>query len=322
MDVADRFGSLFGRAALVVGALGVVWSIAVLAPSCGKAAAPPRGRAFATPEEGVAALAAAVRASSKSDLLAIFGPEANDLVASADPMTASRRREVIAVAFNERWQLADGAGGTKTLVIGNESWPFPIPLVKDADGWRFDVAAGREEVIARRVGRNELAAIVVCRTYLAAQRLYSRSSHDGQAAGVYAKTFRSDAGRQNGLYWPTGPREKRSPLGDLVAYAERQGRVAGGNGSQPSPFHGYFFRILTAQGPDAPGGAKDYVVNSLLSGGFALVAWPAEYDLTGVMTFIVNQDGTVREKDLGADTGALASTMATYNPDTSWSAVQ
>ena len=322
VEMTDRLGSFFGRAALAVGAIALMWSVAVLLPSCSKAPEPPRGRAFATPEEGVAALAAAVRASSVNDLLAIFGPDANDLVTSSDPVTARGRREVIAVAFAERWQLVDGAPGTKTLVIGNESWPFPIPLVKDAGGWRFDVAAGKEEVIARRIGRNELAAITVCRTYVAAQRLYSRGGHDGQAAGIYAKTFRSDPGRQNGLYWPTGPRQKRSPLGDLVAYAERQGGTAGGDGSKPSPFHGYFFRILTAQGADAPGGAKDYVVNGALSGGFALVAWPAQYDMTGVMTFIVNQDGTVRETDLGAETGTLAPAIAVFNPDGSWRAVQ
>jgi hypothetical protein len=323
MDLADRVGTVFGRAALALGALALAWSVAVLLPSCGKAPqATQHGRSFATPEEAVTALASAVREGKVDDLLAIFGPDASDLVATSDPVSARQRREVIAAAFHERWQLAAASATAKTLVIGNESWPFPIPLVKEADGWHFDAAAGREEVIARRIGRNELAAITVCRTYVAAQRLYSRSSHDGQAAGLYARIFRSDPGRQNGLYWPTGPRQKRSPLGDLVAYAERQGGTAGGNGTQPAPFHGYYFRILTAQGPAAAGGARDYLVKGVLSEGFALVAWPAEYDMTGVMSFIVNQDGTVREQDLGADTGTLAPAIAAYDPGPAWKPVQ
>ena len=326
MDITDRVGSLFGRAALAAGALALAWSVAVLLPSCGKAPQPPQaahGRVFTTPEEAVAALASAVRASSVDDLLGILGPEANEIVAATDPVSARQRREVIGVAFHERWQLVDASATSKTLVIGNESWPFPIPLVKDSGGWRFDVAAGKEEVIARRIGRNELAAITVCRTYVAAQRLYSRISHDGKAAGLYASTFRSDPGRQNGLYWPTGPGQKRSPLGDLVAYAEQGGSraaptsqgAAGGNGAQPSPFHGYYFRILTAQGPGAAGGARSYIIAGAMSGGFALVAWPADYDATGVMTFLVNQDGTVLEQDLGADTSAIASAMTAYDPD-------
>ena len=322
MTSGDRIGSFFGRAALALGALGLIWSATVLLPSCSRAPEPPRGRSFATPEEAVKALAAAVKASSVDDVLALFGPDANDLVASADPVTARQNREVFAVAAAERWELVDAGPRSKTLVVGNESWPFPIPLVQDANGWRFDTAAGREEVIARRIGRNELAAIQFCRTYVAAQRLYAGSSHDDQPAGLFAKTFRSDPERHNGLYWPARAGQKRSPLGDLVAHAELQGRTAGANSPEPSPFHGYYFRILTAQGADAPGGAKDYVVSGALSGGFALVAWPAQYDGTGVMTFLVNQDGTVSEKDLGAETGVVAPAMTRYNPDPSWKAVQ
>jgi hypothetical protein len=255
------------------------------------------------------------------EVLALFGPEASDLVTADDPVGARQRREVFAVAAAERWELVDAGPQTKTLVVGNESWPFPVPLVKDASGWRFDVAAGREEIIARRIGRNELAAIRFCRTYVAAQRLYARSSHDDQPAGVFAKTFRSDPGRQNGLYWPAVPGQKRSPLGALVATAELQGRTAGGSGAQPSPFHGYYFKILTGQGPGAPGGATDYLGSGRMSG-FALVAWPAQYDITGVMTFIVNQDGSVSEKDLGAETATAGPAMMLYNPDSSWKPVQ
>jgi len=206
-------------------------------------------------------------------------------------------------------------------VIGNEDWPFPVPLARVGGSWQFDTAAGKEEVLARRIGRNELAAIRICRTYVAAQRVYAERSHDGQKPGIYARAFRSDQGKQNGLYWPVVHGQKRSPLGDLVATAEAKGEPINKDGQQPAPFHGYYFRILTGQGPDAPGGAKDYVVNGLMSAGFALVAWPAQYDATGIMTFLVNNDGTVREKDLGDDTEATVKAITLYNPDASWTAV-
>jgi hypothetical protein len=321
MTFRDRVGSLGGRAALVIGAFGVACAVGVLSPSSSRASEAPGGRTFASPEDAVKALAAAVKASSAADVLAVFGPEAKDLVETADVTEARQRREVFAVAAAERWALVDAGPNRKTLVVGNENWPFPIPLVKNADGWRFDVAAGREEVIARRIGRNELAAIRVCRTYTAAQRLYAQSSHDAQPAGVFASTFRSDPGRQNGLYWAAAHGQKRSPLGDLVADAELRGRASGGSGAQPAPFHGYYFKILTGQGPAAPGGARDYVVSGRMSGGFALVAWPAEYDVTGIMTFLVNQDGTVSEKDLGPDTGKAGPAITVYNPDSSWAPV-
>jgi hypothetical protein len=287
--------------------------------SCARAAPTPPYRTFATPEDAVRALVQSTKAGSLEDVVAIFGPDGQELVHSSDPSTARRNREVFAVAVAERWQLVDQGNGGKVLVIGNEGWPFPIPLVKDPGGWRFDTAAGKEEVIARRIGRNELAAIRVCRTYVAAQRLYAQTGHDGQTAGHYARAFRSEPSRQNGLYWPAGRGQKRSPLGDLVAQAAEDGTPLG-NTAQPSPFHGYFFRILTAQGPAAAGGAKDYVADGKMSGGFALVAWPAQYDVTGIMTFVVNHDGIVREKDLGADTSS-ARTMTVYNPDASWATV-
>src|SRR5206468_2959858 len=186
----------------------------------------------------------------------------------------------------EQWLLVDG-GKAKTLVIGNEEWPFPVPLVKTASGWRFDTAAGKEEVLARRIGRNELAAIQTCLAYVTAQRRYAMQGHDGKPPGLYAMTFRSDPGKENGLYWPAARGQRRSPLGDLVAQAAEEGRPLGAAPDQRSPFHGYYFKILTAEG--AAGGAKSYVVNGEMSKGFALVAWPAQYDVTGVMTFLVNQ---------------------------------
>jgi hypothetical protein len=206
-------------------------------------------------------------------------------------------------------------------VVGNEEWPFPIPIVRENNAWRFDAAAGLEEILARRIGRNELAAIRVCRTYVLAQQLYARTGHDGRPAALYAAAFRSDPGKHNGLYWQAGPGEKRSPLGDLLAAAAEEGRSVPTATAAPAPFHGYYFKILTAQGASAPGGARSYLRDGALSGGFAMVAWPAQYDVTGVMTFIVNQDGIVRQKDLGAESGA-ARTMTAYDPDPSWTPVR
>lgn len=302
--------------------LAVAAALTAATISCAREPAPPPYRTFATPEEAVRGLTDAAKAGNTDALIAIFGPEGQELIASADPATSRRNREVFTVAVAERWRLEDRGATSKTLVIGYEGWPFPIPLTKDANGWRFDTAAGKEEVIARRIGRNELAAVRISRTYVAAQRLYAERGHDGRPPGRYATTFRSDPGRQNGLYWPTGRGQKRSPLGDLVAYAAQEGSPIAKDGQPPAPFHGYYFKILTAQGPQAPGGAKDYVVKGEMTGGFALVAWPAQYDVTGIMTFAVNQDGVVHETDLGPDTDKAARTTTVYNPDASWAIVQ
>jgi hypothetical protein len=276
-------------------------------------------RTFTTPEDAVRALIDAAKASDLNAVVAIFGPDGRELADSSDAATARRSREVFTAAAAEKWQLVDRGANAKELVIGNEEWPFPVPLVKTGDSWHFDTPAGKEEVVARRIGRNELAVMWVSRTYVAAQRLYAQRGHDGRPAGVYAKAFRSDAGRHNGLYWPAARGEKRSPLGDLVAKAAEEGTQLG-QGDKPSPFHGYYFRILDGQGAAAPGGAKSYVVNGDMTAGFALVAWPAQYDVTGVMTFIVNQNGVVHEKDLGSSTDAAAKAITLYDPDSTWTA--
>jgi hypothetical protein len=226
------------------------------------------------------------------------------------------------VAFREQWHLEDATPTQKTLVVGNENWPFPVPIVKAADGWRFDAAAGKEELLARRIGRNELDAIATVRAYVTAQRRYAEQGHDGKPAGLYATKFQSDPGKQNGLYWPTTRGQKRSPLGDVVAQAAEEGRPLGADRTKPTPFHGYYFKILTGQGAAAAGGAKSYLVKGEMSRGYALVAWPAQYDATGVMAFIVNQDGAVREKDLGPDTDAVARKITAYNPDATWKPVK
>ena len=261
-------------------------------------------RVFATPEEAVSALLATVKGDDLNALLAIFGPEGKDLIDSSDPATARMNRQVFAVAAKEHQELVDDGPNRKTLVIGNEAWPFPVPLVKGADGWRFDTAAGKEEVVARRIGRNELAAIDTCRAYVTAQGRYAEESHDGKPAGTFATAFNSDPGKQNGLYWPTGRGQKRSPLGDLVAQAAEDGRPLTGAQARPAPFRGYYFKILSQPA------------------GFALVAWPAEYDVTGVMTFIVAKDGIVRQKDLGPDTDAAARQMTAYATDKTWTPVE
>jgi hypothetical protein len=287
--------------------------------SCNRA---PRYRTFAAPEEAVRALIEAAKAGSVDQVVAIFGPGGQELIDSSEPAIARRNRDVFNAAVAERWQLVDKGTAAKELVVGNESWPFPVPLARDTNGWRFDTAAGKEEVLARRIGRNELAAIRISKTYVAAQQIYAERGHDGKPAGVYAQTFRSDSGRENGLYWATVAGHKRSPLGDLVAQAAAEGRTASPDPAQPMPFHGYYFKILTAQGAAADGGAKNYVVDGGMSGGFALVAWPAQYDVTGVMTFIVNQSGVVRERDLGLETDQAAKAMTLFNPEGAWRPVQ
>jgi hypothetical protein len=279
-------------------------------------------RTFASPEDAVKTLADTVKAGDLDALLALFGPEGRELIGSSDPATARMNQRVFAVAAREQWHLEDAIAGQKTLVIGNENWPFPVPLVKVAEGWRFDTAAGKEELLARRIGRNELDAIATSRAYVTAQRRYAQQGHDGKAAGVHATKLQSDPGKENGLYWPAGRGQKRSPLGELMAQAAEEGRPLGANHPEPTPFHGYYFKILTGQGRAASGGSRSYVVKGAMSGGFALVAWPAQYDATGVMTFIVNQDGVVRERDLGTSTDALARKMTVYDPDTSWRPVQ
>jgi DUF2950 family protein len=306
------------RNALRAGAI-VACAVAAISAGCGRT---PTYRTFGTPEQAVGALIDAVKSGKLEQVMGIFGSDGQALVDSSDPALARRNQQVFTAAVAEKWHLEADGPDKRTLVIGNEEWPFPIPIVKDANGWRFDTDAGKEEVLARRIGRNELAAIRACQTYVGAQHLYSLGSHDGRPAGVYAASFRSDPGKQNGLYWPTAHGERPSPLGDLVATAAAEGRPIEGSGSGPAPFHGYYFRILTGQGPAARGGARSYIVDGAMSGGFALVAWPAQYDVTGVMTFIINADGTVSEKDLGRDTDKTARAMTVYDPDPSWTAVQ
>jgi hypothetical protein len=288
---------------------------------CIAAATAVASTSFPTAEDAVRALIAAVKAGNIEEVRKLFGPESEELIA-ADQAASRRNMDVFSVATSEGWHLVERDERTRTLVVGNEQWPFPVPLVRDGSGWRFDGAAGREEVVARRIGRNELAVIRICRTYVAAQRRYAQTGHDGQVAGLFATKFTSDPGRQNGLYWPAGRGETRSPLGDLVAQAAQEGTALDTPRGEPAPFHGYYFKILTAQGPSAAGGPRDYIVMGGMSRGFALVAWPARHDVSGIMTFIVNHDGVIYEKDLGAETAAVASRMTLFEPDPTWERVK
>jgi hypothetical protein len=250
----------------------------------------------------------------------IFGREGMEAVASGDAVADRHDREVIALAMAQAWRWEPHGADGRELIIGDEQWPFPVPLVKTGNAWQFDSEAGKEEVLARRIGGNELGVISLCRDYVRAQKEYASEPHDGKPAGLFAQRFRSSPGLHDGLFWRLKSGERSSPFGELVAAAIAEGYDPGKPDS--SPFRGYRFRILTAQGPAAPGGPKSYVANDAMTGGFALVAWPAQYAFSGVMTFVVGPDGVVYQKDLGADTDTQAARLTEYNPEGSWTAVQ
>ena len=240
---------------------------------------------------------------------------------SGDPVMDQRSREVFLVAYGERAALMEDGPTRRMLYIGNEDWPFPIPLVKDGQTWRFDTAAGAQEILARRIGRNELSTIKVCQVYVDAQNEYAAAPHDFQPSGVYAQRFLSSPGKHDGLYWRSEGFEDQSPLGQFAADAAAEGyhRTPGHSAGGPAPFHGYLFRILSAEGSaESP---RSYIVDGQMRKGFALVAYPAEYGVSGMMSFIVNQDGLVYEKDLGADTAAVAVKISRYDPADGWNQV-
>jgi hypothetical protein len=294
-------------------ALACLWLLAGPLPP---ARAAERGEVFASPEQAAEALAAAWHSGRRAALRAIFGPAAVRLVSSGDPVAEHQAREKLAASYDARHQIETDGTSKAVLILGDDAWPYPIPLVKQAAGWRFDVKAGAEQVLDRRIGRNELHAIEVCRAYVEAQRDYAANDPLG-GRHEYAQRLASVGQMHDGLYWRVAPGEAESPLGPLVAAAEARGyRVASAEGR--APFQGYFYRILTRQGDNASGGAKNYIVGGHMTGGFALVAFPATYGNSGVMTFVVNQDGIVFEKNLGRNTAAIARRMTTFDPDESW----
>jgi len=278
------------------------------------------GKTFPTPEAAVAALTAAMNAKDREALQGIFGPAEAD-IENPDQVQAADELEHFATALNTTNQLVHESDTNCVLEVGAQSWPFPIPLVKAQDGgWFFDTGAGKEEILNRRIGRNELATLQSVRACVAAQREYASRDHIGNEVLQYAQKIISSPGLKDGLYWPTDLDGELSPLGPLAAQAEVAGytKMWQGADTAPEPFHGYYFKILTRQGKHAPGGKYNYVINGNMIGGFALVAWPAEYGKTGIMTFIVNQQGRVRQKDLGAKTGKLAPALDEYDPDSTW----
>jgi hypothetical protein len=271
---------------------------------------------FASPEEATEALIAAMKADSSEPLLAVLGKTAKNLVESGDPVADSAARTRFVTAYDEAHSLDRSQTDKVVVVVGKNEWPFPIPLVKSDSGWSFDTDAGMEELIDRRIGRNELSAMQVCLAYVDAQREYYSLNPEKDSLNHYAQRIASTEGKHDGLFWQSKPGEPESPLGPLIARARGEGYE--GEGKQ-RPYHGYRYKILTAQGPDAPGGAYDYVVpGGKMIGGFALVAYPARYARSGVMTFIVNHEGVVYEKDLGPETEAEAAKMVAFNPDSSW----
>ena len=275
-------------------------------------------KTFASPGEAVLALYNAAKSNDNQALAAIFGSNASKVLHTGDDVADKNMAgELCSPLRTDASRSALSPTATVTLYIGAENWPTPIPIVKNSSGaWYFDTEAGMKEILYRRVGNNENDAIDIMHSLVDAQREYASEPHNGEKTAHYALKFLSDDGKQNGLYWKTGDNETPSPIGPLLVSAAGQGYNM--QPGKPAPYHGYYYRMLTMQGAAAKGGARDYMVNGNLTGGFAFVAYPAEYRNSGVMTFIVNQDGIVYEKDLGADTDKIAAAMTEYNPDSTW----
>ena len=311
--------SLAGRTAAVTTRLMLLVLIASLA-ACNKSNKPSYSE-FGSPDDAGNGLLAAAKSGDQNTILVIFGPDSKEIISSGDPVQDKATVAAFVTGYEQmhRWRkMPDGA---EVLLIGAQNFPFPIPLKQNGGGkWFFDTAAGKEEILSRRIGRNELAVIDICGTLVDAQADYYSQPHDDGSTKQYARKFVSDAGKQNGLYWDSPQGQPRSPLGPLLVYASAEGYKA--KPDAHAPFHGYYFRMLTKQGTHAPGGAKDYVVDGRMVGGFAFVAYPAEYGNSGVMTFIINQDGVLLQKDLGKTTAETASAMSEFDPDGSWSVVQ
>jgi hypothetical protein len=274
--------------------------------------------AFKTPEDAASALVSAAKAGDMKALATVLGPDGDAIVSSGDKVADATTRQNFVAAYEAKHQITIEGDNNATLVVGNDDYPLPIPIVRKDGVWRFDTVAGRREILARRIGKDELDAIQSCLAYVDAQNDYAANDRTGAGTGVYAQRIVSRPGKKDGLYWPTSQGEGPSPLGELVAEATAQGyRV----GTGQTPYHGYYFKILTKQGAAALGGELEYIVRGKMIGGFALVAYPAEYRNSGVMTFIVSHEGTVFQKDLGPETAKLAERMTSFNPDKTWQKV-
>ena len=271
---------------------------------------------FNTPQKAAAALAEAARNNDAKAAMQILGPDGRAVIASGDAVADKDAAQNFATSYQQMHRLAYGEQGQVILYLGAENWPFPIPIVPKDGGWIFDTAKGEKELLYRRIGSNELFTIATLRELASAEHEYKDSNPDHE----FARRLMSSGGTHDGLYWPVSSGQTPSPIGPLVASAAQAGYPTGAN--RPSPFHGYFYKILTGQGADAPGGQKDYAVDGKLTGGFAILAYPASYRSSGVMTFLINQDGAVVQKDLGAETEKVAAAMTAYNPDKSWAEVR
>jgi hypothetical protein len=298
--------------------LAVVLALGLAPPIFGADAV--KQKTFSSPEEGVKALMEATKKNDTKAMLAILGPEAKSLIESGDQVSDRAAGERFVKSYEESNKLVKSGDTQAVLEVGKDAWPFPIPLVKESAGWRFDTQEGKEEIINRRIGRNELDVIQVSLAFVDAEREYYQRDPDGDKLLQYAQKFISTKGKRDGLYWETKSGEQPSPLGPLVARARGEGYK--GAAGKPIPYHGYYYKILTGQGKDAPGGAYDYLVKGKMMGGFGMVAYPAQYGTSGIMTFIVNHDGVVYQKDLGAKTASVAQAMTKFNPDKTWTAVK
>jgi DUF2950 family protein len=277
-------------------------------------------KAFISPSAAAAALAEAAKAQDAAAAMQILGPDGKQVISSGDPVADKNAAVNFANNYQQMHRLAYGSKDGVILYLGAQNWPFPIPIVKRSDGWVFDTPAGEKEILYRRIGTNELLTIAALREVVTAEDEYKNDVSEG-GSHQFARRLMSDTGTHDGLFWPVSGNEQPSPIGPLIASATAEGYQPGTSG-KPSPFHGYLFKILTSQGANAPGGAKDYTVDGKLIGGFAILAYPVEYRSSGVMSFLVNQDGTIFQKDLGADTAKLAAAMNDYNPDKSWEEVK
>jgi len=277
-------------------------------------------KTFSSSNEAIQALLVAAKSGDPAQLEPLLGPQAPELIAAGDAGSAKELLAGFVKAYSVKHSLSVEAQGFEYLQVGSSDWPFPFPIVRDGKVWYFDVDRGNQEILDRRIGRDELGAIAVCEGYVQSQVDYGSKGRDGNPSGIYAQRFHSSPGKQDGLFWPVSKGEPESPTGPLVASASADHSAQ--SAASPVPYYGYFYRILTEQGADAPGGAKSYIVDGKLTGGFALIAYPAEYRSSGVMSFIVNQDGLIYQRDLGDQTADLASKITAYNPDSSWEPAQ
>ena len=291
-------------------------TIAVLL--CTAASAVNAQQAFKTPDEAASALVSAAKTGDRKAIISVLGPDGNDIVSSGDEVADAATRQKFVGAYDAKHEITMEGDNKAVMVIGQEDFPLPIPIVRKDGMWKFDTTAGRAEILARRIGKNELDTIQSCLAYVDAQNDYADKDRTGVGKGIYAQRIQSSAGKKDGLYWPDVQGNDPSPLGEFIAEATGQGyRVGGGR----TPYHGYYYKILSKQGAAAPGGELEYVVRGKMIGGFALVAYPADYENSGVMTFIVNHNGQVYQKDLGTHTARLAERMTSFNPDSTWKKV-